>query len=339
MLTLLANAKINLYLEIIGNRPDGFHELVMIMQSVALADRITLTPLKSPTIQLLCDHPQVPTDHTNLAYRAVALLQKRFPEQTNGVGGVEIAIDKKIPVGAGLAGGSSNAAATLFGLNVLWNLGLTRAELQALGAELGSDVPFCLAGGCAIATGRGEEINPLPHSPQLYAVLAKYNSLSVSTPWAYKTYRQQFESTYLPLNDSANLAERQARVHSGAMVKALGSGDLSAIGDQLSNDLEKVVLPAYPKVNQLKQTMLSVSASQGASQSASQGASQSASQGASQGALGTMMSGSGPTVFTLTETLEQAQAIAHTVAAQVGDRNDLQLQVAPFTTKGIVLQP
>lgn len=310
MITLFSHAKINLYLEIIGSRPDGFHELVMIMQSVDLADQVTLKPLSTPNTRLLCDHPLVPTDHTNLAYKAVTLLQKRFPHRTNRYGGVEITIDKKIPVGAGLAGGSSNAAATLFGLNVLWQLGLTRMELQELGAELGSDVPFCLVGGCAIATGRGEEVDPLHNMPKLSAVLAKYTSLAVSTPWAYKTYRQQFEQTYLPLKDTASLEERQSRVHSGKMVAALSAHDFTTIGTHLRNDLEKAVLPAHAKVRQLKETMTS------------------------QGGLGTMMSGSGPTVFTLTEAPEQAQSIAQAVREQIGDP-DLQLHVVRFAGKGI----
>ncbi|MEL6853967.1 MAG: 4-(cytidine 5'-diphospho)-2-C-methyl-D-erythritol kinase [Cyanobacteria bacterium J06607_13] len=316
MLTVQANAKINLYLEIVGSRSDGFHELVMVMQSVGLSDRITLRPLSTPTIQINCDHPQVPTDPTNLAYRAVTLLQKRFPHRTNRMGGVEITIEKCIPVGAGLAGGSSNAAATLFGLDVLWKLGLTRIELQDLGAELGSDVPFCLAGGCAIATGRGEEIDPFPKSPKLFAVLAKYKSISVSTPWAYQTYRQQFGHTYAAVEGAASLEERRSRLHSSEIVKAVSAQNAIAIGNYLHNDLEKVVLPAHPKVDQLKATMTTA-----ADQA---------------GGLGTMMSGSGPTVFSLTQTEAQAEAIAQTIRTQ-NDDADLQLYVAPFSTQGICM--
>lgn len=314
MITLLARAKINLYLEIIGDRPDGFHELVMVMQSVGLADQIMLRRLNASVIQINCDHPLVPTDNTNLAYRAAALLQKRFPNRTNRCGGVEITVDKKIPVGAGLAGGSANAAAALFGLDVLWQLGLTRIELQELGAELGSDVPFCLAGGCAIATGRGEEVDLLSNPPKLTAVLAKYNTLSVSTPWAYKTYRQQFKHAYRsPQSASSNATQPPtARVQSGDMVRALGAHDFSAIGSHLRNDLEKVVLPAHPKVAQLRTVM------------------------ADQGGLGTMMSGSGPTVFTLAETPQQAEEILVAVRAQIADA-DLKLHVAPFVTQGIRL--
>ena len=328
MITLFARAKINLYLEIIGARPDGFHELVMVMQSVGLADQITLKPLSASVIQINCAHPQVPTNASNLAYRAAALLQKRFPNRTNRCGGVEITIDKKIPVGAGLAGGSANAAAALFGLDVLWQLGLTRVELQELGAELGSDVPFCLAGGCAIATGRGEEVDSLSNPPKLTAVLAKYKTLSVSTPWAYKTYRQQFNHTYRSLSgpvgrpapptpppadpaaDPGTTQPPVARVQSGNMLKALSAQNFSAIGDRLYNDLEKVVLPAHPKVAQLKAAM------------------------AAQGGLGTLMTGSGPTVFTLAETPQQAEQILRAVRRQIADA-DLQLYVAPFVAQGI----
>ena len=314
MLTILANAKINLYLEIVGNRPDGFHELVMVMQSVGLCDRITLKQLNTPNIRIQCSHPQVPTDASNLAYKAVTLVQKTFPNRTNQFGGVEINIDKKIPVGAGLAGGSSNAAATLLGLNMLWKLGLTRIELQELGAQLGSDIPFCFVGGCAIATGRGEEVASISHTPKLTAVLAKYSSLSVSTPWAYKNYRQQFESTYQSIEPDSTLEERQARIRSGKMVKALRDLNPPTIGNHLSNDLEKVVLPAHPKVKELKKTMVAAAAVQGG--------------------LGTMMSGSGPTVFTLCEMPEQAEAIAQTLRQQIEDP-DLQIFVAPFTTHGL----
>ncbi|MEM9162451.1 MAG: 4-(cytidine 5'-diphospho)-2-C-methyl-D-erythritol kinase [Cyanobacteria bacterium P01_F01_bin.4] len=310
--SLLAAAKINLYLEIIGNRPDGFHELVMVMQSVNLADRVTLRGLRMPTIQIHCDHPQVPTDETNLAFRAAALLSETFPEKINQQGGVDITIEKHIPVGAGLAGGSTNAAATLVGLDLLWNLGLTQIELMQLGAKLGSDVPFCILGGSAIATGRGELLDPIANENRLYAVLAKYESLSVSTPWAYKTYRQQFGDTYIQVTDAATLSERQKRVHSGPMVGAIAAQTPPAIGQHLYNDLEKVVLPAHPNVTQLREIM------------------------ASTGGLGTMMSGSGPTVFTLTATQAEADEIAQMVKTQLPNP-DLKLWVTQFDPTGIRL--
>jgi 4-diphosphocytidyl-2-C-methyl-D-erythritol kinase len=180
--SLLAAAKVNLYLEIVGDRPDGFHELIMVMQSISLADRVTVRSIGLDTIRLVCHHPLVPADETNLAYRAAALLAQRFPGVMTHRGGVEITLDKQIPVGAGLAGGSSNAAAVLVGLDLLWNLGLTQGELQELGAELGSDVPFAIAGGTMFATGRGEQLNPLPGLHHLWVVLAKYGTEMVSTP-------------------------------------------------------------------------------------------------------------------------------------------------------------
>jgi 4-diphosphocytidyl-2-C-methyl-D-erythritol kinase len=159
--SLLAAAKINLYLEIVGSRPDGFHELIMVMQSVSLADRITVRSIGTDEIRVQCTHPLVPTDDTNLAYRAANLMVQRFPGLMAKLGGVEITLEKQIPVGAGLAGGSGNGASVLVGLDMLWQLGLTQAELQDLAAELGSDMPFCVSGGTALATGRGEHLDPL----------------------------------------------------------------------------------------------------------------------------------------------------------------------------------
>lgn len=310
--TLLAAAKINLYLEILGDRCDGFHELVMVMQSISLADRVTVRGLNMPMIQLRCDHPQVPTDATNLAYRAAMLLQEKFPDVANKSGGVEITIDKRIPVGAGLAGGSSNGAAALVGLNLLWDLGLTQMELQELGAELGSDVPFCVMGGTAIATGRGEELDPLTGLDSLWVVLAKFETLSVATPWAYKSYRQQFHPTYISVSDQSTLAERQARIHSGPMVSAISAKDGAAIGRHLYNDLEKVVLPTHPEVSQLRDAM------------------------AAYGGLGTLMTGSGPTIFTLAETQTEAEVIQTQVRSQLAHPS-LKFWVAQFSPTGIRL--
>ncbi|RUR89421.1 hypothetical protein DSM107007_01070 [Nostoc sp. PCC 7120 = FACHB-418] len=140
---LIAPAKINLYLEIIGDRPDGYHELVMILQSIDLADEIEIHSLSSETIHVHCNHPQVPTDKSNLVYRAAELMVTRFPEAFTKHGGVDITVHKHIPVAAGLAGGSTNAAAVLVGIDLLWNLGLTQTELEELGSTLGSDVPLC----------------------------------------------------------------------------------------------------------------------------------------------------------------------------------------------------
>ncbi|MEB3289144.1 MAG: 4-(cytidine 5'-diphospho)-2-C-methyl-D-erythritol kinase [Leptolyngbya sp.] len=308
--SLLAAAKINLYLEIVGSRPDGFHELIMVMQSVSLADRITVRSIGTDEIRVQCAHPLVPTDETNLAYRAAHLMTQRFPGIVAKLGGVEIILEKSIPVGAGLAGGSGNGAAVLVGLDMLWQLGLTQGELQDLAAELGSDMPFCVSGGTALATGRGEHLDPLRGIDDLYVVLAKYESEFVSTPWAYKTYRAEFEHTYLA--DDVSFAERQHQVKSGPMVAAIAQKDKAAVGHHLYNDLEKVVLPAHAKTAHLKATMASL------------------------GGLGTLMSGSGPTVFTLVESQAEADALAQRLRTDIPDP-DLGIWVAQFWPTGIQL--
>jgi len=306
--SLIAPAKINLYLEIIGDRPDGFHELVMIMQSVSLADRIELQASDTQKIQISCDHPQVPTDKTNLAYRAAQLMGDTFPQMYANYGGVKITIEKNIPVAAGLAGGSGNAAAVLVGINLLWKLGLTQPELQDLAGELGSDIPFCVSGGTAIATGRGEQLDDLQPLSNMWVVLAKYDQISVSTPWAYQTYRQQYRDTYV--SDTPGVKSRTEKVSSGALVKAIAHHHHVEIGKSIHNDLEKIVFPAYPLVAELKAAF------------------------AAQDVLGTMMSGSGPTVFALCESEAQAIAVQQQVRTQIPDPQ-LKFWVTKFTKKGI----
>jgi 4-diphosphocytidyl-2-C-methyl-D-erythritol kinase len=309
--SLIAPAKINLYLEIIGDRPDGFHELVMIMQSVSLADRLDIQPSGTQKIQIYCDHPQVPTDKTNLAYRAAQLMCDTFPQMYANYGGVNIRIEKNIPVAAGLAGGSGNAAAVLVGINLLWKLGLTQPELQDLAAELGSDIPFCISGGTAIATGRGEQLDELPALKNMWVVLAKYENISVSTPWAYQTYRQQYSDTYV--SDTAGVKSRTAKVSSGSLFKAISHHNNSEIGKLMHNDLEKVVLPAYPPVAELKAAF------------------------AAQDVLGTMMSGSGSTVFALCASEAQAIAVQEQVRIQIPDPQ-LKFWLTKLTTKGIQIK-
>jgi 4-diphosphocytidyl-2-C-methyl-D-erythritol kinase len=304
---LIAPAKINLLLEIIGDRPDGFHELVMVMQSVDLADEIELKHLGSgDRILLHCTHPQVPLGETNLAYRAAKLMQECFP----GHGGVEITIQKNIPIGAGLAGGSTDGAAVLVGLDLMWNLGLAQDELHTLAAKLGSDMPFCVSGGTALALGRGEELSPLPDLDRLYAVLAKYQTLSVSTPWAYQTYRQQFGATYA--NDPTAQEERRRTGPSVGLLGAISHHDAASIGQALHNDLEKVVLNHHPQVGLLREKLVE------------------------QSTLGAMMSGSGPTVFALAATREEAQQIAASIQAELPDP-DLEVWVTKFIAHGIHL--
>jgi 4-diphosphocytidyl-2-C-methyl-D-erythritol kinase len=291
--TLIAPAKINLYLEIIGDRPDGFHELIMILQSIELADYLEICPNGRQKFRLHCHHPQVPTDDQNLAYRAAELMRKTFPQHFANYGGVDITLDKRIPVAAGLAGGSTDGAAVLVGLNLIWELGLTQPELQTLAQQLGSDVPFCISGGTVIATGRGEKLDQIKDLDNLWVVLAKYTPLEVSTSWAYQTYRQKFKESYI--SDAQDIKNRSYQVHSGPLVNAILHKESKKIGQLLHNDLEKVVLPAYAQVAQLREIMQQA------------------------GGLGTMMSGSGPTVFTLCESSEQAKEIKRLVDKKILD--------------------
>jgi 4-diphosphocytidyl-2-C-methyl-D-erythritol kinase len=308
--SLLAPGKINLYLEIIGDRPDGYHELAMILQSIALADQIDLRANGTDRIRVHCDDPQVPADESNLAYRAAALMATQFPDAYNRYGGVDISIHKRIPIGAGLAGGSTDAAAVLVGVDLLWKLGLTQTEIQDLAAQLGSDIPFCVTGGTAIATGRGEKLAPLPSLDRLHAVLAKYHSIGVSTAWAYKTYRQQFHDSYA--TDPSTLSDRSQRVHSRAIVEAITQHNNDRIGQLLHNDLERVVLPAHAAVAALKQTMMQFDT------------------------LGVMMSGSGSTVFALVETAEQAHQLQQQLRQAIPDP-DLGIWTTQLIAHGVQL--
>jgi 4-diphosphocytidyl-2-C-methyl-D-erythritol kinase len=304
---LLAPAKINLHLEILGLRPDNFHELAMVMQSVELADLVEVQDTVNDRIILHCDVPEVPQDRTNLAYRAADLLRQRCGRQE----GVAITLHKRIPMAAGLAGGSGNAAAVLVGLNLLWDLKLTVAELQSIGAELGSDVPFCISGGTAIATGRGEEIANILPLQQGAVVLGKYRSLSVSTPWAYGAYRQQFGDGYAAGDE---LVAKAQKIYQIPLIRAIEQQDITTVGQLIYNDLEKVVLPEYPVVAQLK-------AAFGQTDN-----------------LGVMMSGSGPTVFALAQDLDGANLISQTVRNQIPDP-DLELFVTKISSQGVHLLP
>ena len=309
---LTACAKINLYLGIVGDRSDGFHELVMVMQSVDLADTVTISEMRSANplhnIHLTCDQADVPVDATNLAWKAADLIRQRFPEVAAKQGGISIDIQKRIPMGAGLAGGSADCAAVLVGLNLLWELGLTQSELQELAAELGSDISFCVSGGTALCTGRGEVIDPLPNLDNLYAVLAKYRDLPVPTPWAYKTYREQFGPTYPKTVEE--LEDRKQCLKSSELMNAIAYGDNAAIGRLLHNDLERVVLPNYPQVQSLRDVF-------GQTQN-----------------LGVMMSGSGSTVFALCNTKDDAEALRLEMRSLIPDKT-LEFWVTQFCSSGV----
>ena len=264
-LILKAHAKINLGLEVLGKRPDGYHEVAMIMQSVSLHDTLSLS-LQETDITLICDRPELPCDNGNLAFRAADLLRREF-----GVArGVRIELTKRIPLAAGLAGGSTDAAAVLKGLNRLWGLALSPVELEQLAARLGSDVPFCLWGGPSLATGRGEMLTPLPDFTGHGVVLAN-PSLQVSTAWVYGNYR-----------DAAGNRRRDI----SSLRHSIEQPDFSAVADTLFNDLETVTVPAYPQVAEIKEQLLQA------------------------GAAGVLMSGSGPTVFALTPDFASAAELA-----------------------------
>ncbi|MGP4070581.1 4-(cytidine 5'-diphospho)-2-C-methyl-D-erythritol kinase [Halobacillus sp. B29] len=259
-----APAKINLSLDVLHKREDGFHEVEMVMTTVDLADRIELNTLDDGSIRVESESRFVPNDERNLAYRAAKLMKDHYSVKH----GVRIFIEKNIPVAAGLAGGSSDAAAVLRGLNRLWGLNKSLDELAVLGAEIGSDVSFCLYGGTAHATGRGEKITPLPAPPPCWVVLAK-PPLGVSTQTVYQ---------------NLNLADAH-HPNTNAMIEALMDYDFDAICAQVGNTLEGVTLNLHREVGQIKEQMRQA------------------------GADAVLMSGSGPTVFSLVDTDARAQRI------------------------------
>lgn len=229
-----APAKINLSLDVLHKRPDGFHEVKMIMTTIDLADRIELTERNDGQIHIISHNRYVPDDNRNLAYQAASLLKQRFKVDK----GVSIAITKMIPVAAGLAGGSSDAAATLRGLNKLWKLGLTLDELAVIGAEIGSDVSFCVYGGTALATGRGEIVEHLPAPPHSWIVLAK-PTIGVSTAEVYNNL------------DLTKVSHPDV----DGMIQAIQDNDYDRMTGLVGNVLESVTLKLYPEVAHIKDQM------------------------------------------------------------------------------------
>ncbi|MFC5558931.1 4-(cytidine 5'-diphospho)-2-C-methyl-D-erythritol kinase [Ureibacillus thermophilus] len=235
MLYIKAPAKINLTLDVLYKRPDNYHEVEMVMTTVDLADRIGLELRKDGKIAISSSSGIVPEDERNLAYQAAMLLKNTYQIEE----GATIYIEKEIPVAAGLAGGSSDAAATLRGLNKLWNLNLSIDTLAELGAKIGSDVPFCVYGGTALATGRGEKIQHLPAPPTCWVILAK-PKLGVSTAKIY---------------EGLNL-ESIEHPNTKQMIQALEEKDYSLMCKSLGNVLETVTCSVYPEVGFIKEHML-----------------------------------------------------------------------------------
>lgn len=233
MLYVKAPAKINLTLDVLHKRPDNYHEIEMIMTTVDLADRIGLKATESGIYIESADR-FVPNDSRNLAYQAAQLLKDTYGIKS----GVIISLDKQIPVAAGLAGGSSDAAATLKGLNQLWQLNLSLDELAELGAKIGSDVSFCVYGGTALAKGRGEIIQELPAPPNCWVILAK-PTIGVSTAEVYGAFD----------------AKKAEHPNTQEMIQALTDGDYNAMCANLGNALESVTLNLYPEVAQIKEQM------------------------------------------------------------------------------------
>ena len=234
MLYEKAPAKINLTLDVLYKRPDNYHEVEMVMTTVDLADRIGLEAREDGLIKIVSADRYVPDDHRNFAYQAAQLLKDTYGIEQ----GVNIHIEKEIPIAAGLAGGSSDAAATLRGLNVLWNLGLSLDELAELGAKIGSDVSFCVYGGTALATGRGEKIEHLTVPPTCFVVLAK-PKIGVSTAEVYGGLK----------------TEGLVHPNTKQMLKAIETNDYDLVCASLGNVLETVTLKLYPEVVTIKEQM------------------------------------------------------------------------------------
>lgn len=250
---LKALGKINLGLDVLGKRPDGYHNVRMVMQTLYLYDQITITKRKEPGIGLSTNLFYLPVNENNLAYRAAKLLMDEFEIRS----GVDIFLEKHIPVAAGMAGGSSNAAAVLYGINRMFDLGLSMEELMKRGVSLGADVPYCIMRGTVLAEGIGEILTPLPPMPRCQIVVAK-PPVSVSTKMVYEKI------------DSRRIVEHP---DIDGIIEGLKEGDVTKIASRMGNVLEQVTVEEYPVIDKIKKLM---------------------NEG---GAKGAMMSGSGPTVF------------------------------------------
>lgn len=262
-LTLKALAKINLGLDVLGRRDNGYHDVRMVMQTIYLYDNVTLTKTEEPGIQLETNLPYLPVDENNIAYKAAKLLMDEFAIEE----GVRIVLDKHIPVAAGLAGGSSNAAAVLVGMNKLFSLGLSQKDLMERGVALGADVPYCVMRGTALAEGIGEMLSPLPPLPKCYVLIAK-PGISVSTKLVYDKL------------DSKEIVEHP---DIDGILEGLEKRNLMKVASSMGNVLERVTIEEYPVIEEIKNAMKEA------------------------GALNAMMSGSGPTVFGIFEDRKTAK--------------------------------
>jgi len=260
---LKARAKINLSLDVTGRRDNGYHDVRMVMQSIGIYDSITIRKTGEPGITFECNLKFLTEPESNLAYRAAKLLMDEF-----GISeGVHIDLLKFIPVAAGMAGGSTDAAAVLYGVNRLFELGLDERQLCERGVKLGADVPFCIMRGTVLSEGIGEILTPLPAAPQCHVIVAK-PSISVSTKLVYEAL------------DSKEIVNHP---DVDAQIEAIKRGDLMGVVNTLGNVLEDVTIPMHPVITDIKRKFLE------------------------DGALGAMMSGSGPTVFAIFDDETTAQ--------------------------------
>ena len=269
---LKALGKINLGLDVLGRRENGYHDVRMVMQTVYLYDQIRIEKTKKPGIELSTNLFYLPVNENNLAYQAADLLMKEFDVKE----GVKITLDKHIPVAAGMAGGSSNAAAVLFGINRMFSLGLSQKELMERGVTLGADVPYCVMRGTVLAEGIGEILTPLPACPKCHVLIAK-PPISVSTKMVYEKL-DALEITEHPDIDG--------------ILNGLARKNIHKVAECMGNVLEQVTIPVYPVIEQIKNVM---------------------KEG---GAMNAMMSGSGPTVFGLFEDRQSAKRAAQKIKEQ-----------------------
>lgn len=261
---LKALGKINLGLDVLGKRENGYHDVRMVMQTIYVYDNVTIQKTKESGIVVNTNLFYLPTDENNIAYQAAKLLMDEFQIQE----GVTITLDKHIPVAAGMAGGSSNAAAVLVGMNQLFGLGLSMEDLMDRGVRLGADVPYCVMRGTVLAEGIGEILTPLPPLPKCYVLVAK-PGISVSTKMVYERL-------------DASKIEKHPDID--AIIAGLKQGNLEQVAMSMGNVLENVTIELYPEINQIKQKMLEA------------------------GAINAMMSGSGPTVFGIFKERKLAKA-------------------------------
>jgi len=259
-------SKINLTLNILAKRQDGYHDIETIMQSINLTDKIYIKEEKEG-IKIKCNHPMVPVDYQSLTYRSAKMILNRCGITK----GVKIEIDKKIPLASGMAGGSSNSASILVGINKLFTLNLSNKDLREIGEELGMDVPFCIQNGTALAYHKGEKVTPLPLiNPPLWIIIIN-PGFEIPTKWAYNNL--DFEQIKKEKNNTK------------AMLKALKERELHGIAKNLFNSFEGLIIKKYPEIEKIKDRIIR------------------------EGALGALMSGSGPTVFGIAPDKEQALKI------------------------------